>query len=687
MIILRGNETLTTEELYALVGKILGVIYARVSTADQAKKGYSLESQIEKCKERAMSKYKFNDDEIIVMVEEGAMGDDPNRPALNYAMYLLEKGLGKKFFILHPDRLTRDNTLQGVVSRRIWNLGVDIEFIEFEVDPNDPESMLMYNIQGSIAQYNKAKIAANSKRGRIQKAKKGEIPNFRRMYGYAYNKEEDNLDINTDEKEVIDEMIDMLLNKKISCNQIAKELSKRGIPAPNGKIWYQTTVTRILRNESYTGTFYHGQTKVVQKSGEKKQVPMPKEEWIPIAIPKIIDNLTFEKIQQAIDEFGKGKGRKSKSYLLKGIAKCGRCGSAAGSGITSKVKSGVYKYYACRKKASKGYLVGSGENVHVCKGKNWRVDIVDQVVWDWLVDILYNPKALIEELVSELGDNDKIKHLEAKALSIQGKIKEAKKEESNYILLFGKGKIDESQFDILVEPLKENLNYLNDELKVINTQITNLSKSVDEVIMIENYLRKFQETIVSDNLDMKEKRKIVKLFIREVVLNEDDTIIIHTKWSGDGNGEELDSNRHKNQVHSQDQRFVFYAERQIDLPELEWKNGEHTYSWQKHIHKLDKLIRMNHKEMLNPNEMYKKTGILADDIKQIFEHHNVKLFNAWEIAKMKRHHDFDILYKLHFERKLSLNEIYREYGYSQIYAKRVFKEHGMSHLGFVNQNK
>ncbi|TCJ01791.1 recombinase family protein [Cytobacillus praedii] len=549
MIILRGNETLTSDELFSLIGKINGIIYARVSTADQAKKGYSLESQIDKCNERALTKYKFKDDEIIALVEEGAMGDDPNRPALNYAMYLLEKGLGKKFFILHPDRLTRDNTLQGVVSRRIWNMGVDIEFIEFEVDPNDPESMLMYNIQGSIAQYNKAKIAANSKRGRIQKAKKGEIPNFKRMYGYSYNKETDTLNINEEEKEVINEMIDLLLNKNTSCNQIAKELSKRGIPAPNGKVWYQTTVTRILRNESYKGVFYHGQTKVVQKSGEKQQVPMPREEWIPINIPVIIDSLTFEKIQLAIDEFSKGKGRKSKNYLLKGIAKCGRCGGAAGSGITSKVKNGVYKYYACRKKASKGYEVGTGENVHVCKGKNWRVDIVDQIVWDWLADTLSNPKALIEELVSELGDSDKLKNLENKAKTIQDKIKEVKKEETNYIMLFGKGKIDESQFDMLTKPLKENLNYLNDELRVINTQIANLSKSVDEVLMIENYLKKFQESIASDNLDISEKREIVKMFIREVILNEDDTIIINTKWDSDGT--DPDSNRHKKQVNGQ----------------------------------------------------------------------------------------------------------------------------------------
>ncbi|ANT56227.1 recombinase family protein [Bacillus altitudinis] len=178
MIILEGKQKLDEAEIVTLLGKNQGLLYVRVSTTDQAENEYSIESQIEMCKERAINKFSYKDDELIAIVERGGMGDDPNRPALNYALHLLQKGLGKKIFILHPDRLTRDNTLQGIVSRKIWSMGVDIEFVEFEVDPTNPESMLMYNIQESIAQYNKAKILANSKRGRTVKAKKGEFPSF-----------------------------------------------------------------------------------------------------------------------------------------------------------------------------------------------------------------------------------------------------------------------------------------------------------------------------------------------------------------------------------------------------------------------------------------------------------------------------------------------------------------------------
>lgn len=526
MIVLTGDEKLNMDNLISLIGKILAIIYVRVSTTDQAEKGYSLESQIERCKERALTKFDIKEDEIVVLIEAGGMGDDPNRPALNYALYLLEKGLGKKFIVLHPDRLSRDNTLQGVVSRKIWNLGVDIEFVEFEVDPTNPESMLMYNIQGSIAQYNKAKIVANSKRGRIQKAQKGEIPSFNRLYGYKYNKETDKLEINEEEKEIILEMIDMLLNQDKSCNQIAKELSLKGYPAPKGKIWYQTTVTRILRNEDYLGIFYHGRTQVVQSQGKKKQVPRPREEWIEIPIDQIIDEHTFNLVQEKIDSFNKGKGRKSKSYLLKGIVRCGRCGSSAGSGITSKVKAGVYKYYACRRKANKAYHVGSGDKKDKCMGRNWRVDIVDELVWENVVKAIESPE-LINAMLDIEESDEQINILLKKEERHQKQLEDLAAEEEKYIHLFGKGKIKEGQFDAFVKPIQISVEVLTGELELIRKEINSLKRIGKSDKKLNDYQDRLKKIIKNDSMPMTEKRRIAKYLIEKVILNEDGAIEIY----------------------------------------------------------------------------------------------------------------------------------------------------------------
>lgn len=555
MLILKKDEKLPSEEIMNLIGKINGLIYVRVSTNDQAEKGYSIESQIEMCKERAIKKFGYKENELIVLVEPGGMGDDPNRPALNHALFLLEKGLGKKIFILHPDRLTRDNTLQGVVSRKIWNMGVDIEFIEFEVDPTDPESMLMYNIQGSIAQYNKAKILANSKRGRTAKAKKGEFPSFKRLYGYTFNKETDKPEINEDEKSVLLKMKDMLLYEDMSSNEIAKHLSRKGIPAPEGEAWHQATVSRMFNNLDYTGDFYYGKTQVVQVNGEKKQVPRPREEWILIKIPQIWSHETRESILEALKKNTKNSGRKSNNYLLKGVVKCGRCGGTCGSGITSKNKSGVYRYYSCSNKRRKTYI--NGVKIITCEGKNWRVDLVDEVLWKWIVKLLKNPEFFVEEFANKTGSAQKIKQLTATISENEKRLSQIEQEITNYVLLFGKGKIDEVMFDNLTSSLNEKKTHLQEDLTLLTNTLESLKDSTDKKEKILKYIKSINK-LLDTEMETRDKQRIIELLIEKVILNENDTIQIILKNNSSNSPNALDdhqgsykvatsNNQHKNQ--------------------------------------------------------------------------------------------------------------------------------------------
>src|SRR5690606_12409538 len=161
-------------------------------------------------------------------------------------------------------------------------------------------------------------------------------------------------------------------------------------------------------------------------------------------------------------------------YLLKGIVKCGRCGASAGSGITSKVKSGVYKYYSCRNKSAKGYIVGTGQKAKKCEGVNWRVDNVDEIVWKWLLDKINNPETVIKEITKELSDTHKLSSLEKQKDEIQKKLIELEKEETNYAILFGKGKITEKQFDDLTNPIKKQTESLQYELNIIKSNLITL---------------------------------------------------------------------------------------------------------------------------------------------------------------------------------------------------------------------
>lgn len=437
MIILKDMEKLNRSEIEALIGKIRAIVYTRVSSDIQID-NYSLESQIDICVKEAKTKFDINEDEIIVLREEAESGDNPNRPMLNYILFLLEKGLGNRVIFLHPDRLSRHLHLQQQITHRIWELGCDLHFVEFDLQKGNAESMLNYNIQGSIAQYNKAKILANTKRGRRTMVSNNKIPGMNRIYGYTYDKELNTLVENTVEKERYLTMVNMILEGRTG-SEVAEYLAKKRYSAPKGDTWYQATISRILRNESYMGTYYYGKTEVVQLNGKKKQVPKPRDEWQKIDIPQYIDEVTFERLQKTLDGNIKNSGRPSEDYLLRSIVRCGRCGAAVSSGVVTKTQNGILKYYTCTRKTKKSYSVETGLPNTTCKGSNWRVDMIDSLIWNEVLKIIGNPEALIFKMINKMSDSEKIKENIGKKDELLRSIKEKEASKARYIDLYADG--------------------------------------------------------------------------------------------------------------------------------------------------------------------------------------------------------------------------------------------------------
>lgn len=523
MIFLRADEKLSQTDLHTLYGKIKALIYVRVSSDDQARHGYSLESQIERCAELARNKFQYRDENMMVLIEAGERGDNPDRPMINYVLELLQRGVGQKVFFLHPDRMSRYLYLQMEISARIWDLGCDMEFVEFELVKENPESMLMFNIQGSIAQYNKAKILANTKRGRRAKALKGQMVGMRRLYGYSFDKKEDRLIEEPQEKAVYLMMVDWLLNGKRSCSAIARELSSRGVPAPNGRIWYQATISRILKNEAYTGTYYYGKTEVIQTKGKAKISSKEKEEWIAIPIPAYIDKATYDLIQGRLSATAKSSaGRPSARYLLKGLVRCGRCDGAVTSGVTTRTKTRKLTYYCCTAKSPKGYPVGGPDpSRKLCRGRNWRTDQVDDLVWLEIVKML-DAESIVKTVARDQAETSELDELRKKQKLICKTIQERNHSREKYIDLYAEG-IIKSKDDLhnRTGRIDRQLEVLHRDLRETNARLSLAgSPDVNGTDRVVNYTSQFNTLVLSSGLAMEDKRALVNLLVERAVLHD-----------------------------------------------------------------------------------------------------------------------------------------------------------------------
>ncbi|MET3209610.1 UNVERIFIED_CONTAM: site-specific DNA recombinase [Paenibacillus sp. PvR008] len=562
LISLTGSEKFTKTELEALVIKIKALIYARVSTDGQVD-NYSIESQVERCMDLAKQKG-INEDEVVVLVEDGESGDNPNRPMINYALFLLEYGIGDHMIFLHPNRMSRFLHLQTQLSNRIWGMGKDFWFVEFEFDKSSPESMLNFNIQGSIAEYNKAKILADTKRGRVTKVKNGLIPGLNRIYGYTYDTELDTLIENPEEKEIFLRMVDMLLHKDYSCSRIAEELCLRNVSAPKGSRWYQTTISRIFKNETYTGNFYFGKSKVIRNAdGTKKQVPQPREEWRRIPVPSYITIETYNKIQNKIKNLSKHKsGRPSDDYLLRGICRCGRCGGAVSSGITTKIKSGILKYYTCQHKAIKSFEVGTGLPNTICKGRNWRVDYVDKIVWEYVKNIISNPTDFFERIVKQQSENSNSNELLTQKKKLEKSLQEKEATRERYTEMYAAGIIKMKDLEDKISAVDVQTKDIKEDLKTIDQNLSSVLHKQNHVELVQKSLRSFKYLLDKDHIDMETKRSVTRLFVKKVVLGEDNkiNIYLHLDFVDWGGNESINThlNTISRQIHGGSEKSIYF---------------------------------------------------------------------------------------------------------------------------------
>ena len=138
-----------------------------------------------------------------------------------------------------------------------------------------------------------------------------------------------------------------LIDERMTVRQILKRLAVGPWRPRNGKrLWSNSVVHRILSDPLYTGTAYANRYAFVaprkpRSTGPRAGLPTcrkprPREEWIPIPVPAIIDELTH---QHASEQLARNsvlsfRNNTRNDYLLRCLLTCRTCGLAM-FGITT----------------------------------------------------------------------------------------------------------------------------------------------------------------------------------------------------------------------------------------------------------------------------------------------------------------------------------------------------------------
>src|SRR5260370_36557533 len=155
-------------------------IYARVSSESQEARG-TIGSQLEALRQKMLERgyqvvHEYQDD--------GYCGARLDLPGLDGLRDAAEAGLFKQVWCLTPDRLARSYAYQILITDELARHGVQVQYLDAPPLDHDPEATLLVQVQGVIAEYERAKIAERNRRGKLFRARAGEIVYRLVPYGF-----------------------------------------------------------------------------------------------------------------------------------------------------------------------------------------------------------------------------------------------------------------------------------------------------------------------------------------------------------------------------------------------------------------------------------------------------------------------------------------------------------------------
>ncbi len=506
------------------------VTYGRVSTSNQEDQK-TIEAQI-----LEVRKYAKDNNYTIVKEysDEGWSGDILARPDLDQLRMDARRRAWQAVIIYDPDRLGRRLFYQQIVIDELKQLDIEILFVTMPRIENESDE-LMFGIRGLFAQYEKAKITERFRMGKRNRVNNNNVLTTEAPYGYTYilNKGKrgatdyvvGHYEINPRESKVVENIFSWVADEHMTLRHVVRRLQELEIRPQRSKrgVWNTSTLSTLLRNETYIGIAHWGASYAVvptkplkeeryRKNKKTSRRMRPKNKWYNIKVPAIVGEDVFKRAgAQLTANFATlGRNDKKNRYLLAGKIWC-PCGERrAGEGVLN----GQHLYYRCTDR------VHSFPLPHTCHEGGINARIADEAIWQRLKNVMSSP-AQLNELVERRLTRDKGK-VSTSTIDIEATRKEIMKlkgQEDRYNHAFAEEVIS-------IEKLKEYLAPVREKVSNLENQIiqANLEMKPENEIPFPN--KGEIESFVSDtvrfleNLNFESKRAIVRRIVEKATATQ-----------------------------------------------------------------------------------------------------------------------------------------------------------------------
>lgn len=347
------------------------IIYTRVSTDEQADRGYSLPNQ----KERLETYCRINKIEVVKHFEDDHSAKSFERPEFKKLVEFAHQNKGKidLLLIIKWDRFSRNVTDSWMMIRTLRNLGIKVDAIEQRIDTDIPEQKLMLSFYLTAPEVENDRRALNTIAGMRKAMKEGRWVAGAPL-GYTMGRDylQKPLLKKNEKAPLIKEAFELYSTGMYTKEEVRRKILAKGLKCGKNNFW------RIFNNPVYAGRI-----RIKAWRNESEEIVKAQHEGI-------VSEELFYKVQQVTGLKRPNKSKQSKwsaKFPLRGILMCKRCGGNLTASSSKGKCGGIYHYYHCQ---------------HGCKERISAAAIHDSFN-DWLNVINLRPaiaavyKGMIEE--------------------------------------------------------------------------------------------------------------------------------------------------------------------------------------------------------------------------------------------------------------------------------------------------
>jgi len=226
--------------------------YARVSTAEQAQRGYSVRQQAERLRSWAAEQGY----EIVEVVEESGVPGTVallERPGFSRLFDLVTSGEVSVVLAQDADRISREPWHFGYLKAKLEEYGASLKTLDDAGDDGTPEGEFFRDIRRGMAKMERSVTARRTRRGREQRAREGKVVGAGSPpLGFSFNAERTNFEVDEETMPLVRRVFRLVAEEGYGLSTVKKTLEREGVPTPRGgRLWHRPVIKALILNDAY----------------------------------------------------------------------------------------------------------------------------------------------------------------------------------------------------------------------------------------------------------------------------------------------------------------------------------------------------------------------------------------------------------------------------------------------------